>query len=145
MPNMIGAVTSIYEYFLLFSVEENKMQQTLENVLNAGIALFRAGESTISGAINEVQKTYDELKKKGAADKSEAASKLRASLDDVITQASSLTGKAEDTYQDALKALGENYNKVVEQINKVVPEDKYNQIKSKAEELQKAIKERLNK
>ncbi len=120
------------------------MQKILEDILNAGIALFRAGEGSISKAVQEVQSTFEELKQKGATDKSEAAVKLRASLDDIATRANNLKDKAGSAYQEGLKQIEKQYENAVEQIKKLVPEEKVNEVKTKIDALRAAIKEKLN-
>lgn len=120
------------------------MEKILHDVLNAGIALFRSGEGTLANAVKEVQRTFDELKEKGAADSSEAAVKLRKALDDVVQQANELAGKADSTYSDSLKQLEELYSNVVEQIKNIVPEDRITELRDKMDELAKVIKERVD-
>lgn len=119
------------------------MEKILHDVLNAGIALFRAGEDSLSNAVKEVQRTFDELKEKGAADSSEAAVQLRKALDDVVQQANELAGKADSTYTDSLKQLEGLYANVVEQIKNIVPEDRITELRDKIDELSKVIKERV--
>ncbi len=121
------------------------MKEVLENVLNAGIALFRTSEDSIGNALQGVQKSYEELKNKGAADKSEAAAKLRSTLQDVIEKGNELGNKAGSTYKEGLTQIEDSYNTVIEQIKKIIPEDKVGEIKTKTEELRKAIKEKLAK
>lgn len=118
------------------------MEKVLHDVLNAGIALFRAGEGTINNAVKEVQRTYEELKSKGATDTSEPAVKLRKLLDDAVTQANDLTGKAGSAYHEALSKLEEQYAAIVDQIQRLVPQDQLDQIKDKIEELTRVIKEK---
>lgn len=120
------------------------MEKILHDVLNAGIALFRAGEDSMTNAVKEVQRTFDELKEKGAADSSEAAVNLRKALDDVVQQANELAGKADSTYTDSLKQLQELYGNVVEQIQNIVPEDRITELRDKMDELSKVIKERVD-
>ncbi|MBX7057114.1 MAG: hypothetical protein K1X75_03540 [Leptospirales bacterium] len=120
------------------------MDKVLHDVLNAGIALFRSGEDSVNNAVKEVQRTFDQLKEKGAADTSEPAVKLRSALNDVVTQANDLSSKAGGAYGDAVKQLEQLYGKVVEQIKAVVPEDRLNELKDKIEELQRVIKEKTS-
>jgi prefoldin subunit 5 len=118
------------------------MDKVLHDILNAGIALFRAGEGTVNNAIKEVQRTYDELKSKGAADTSEPAVKLRKLLDDTVAQVNDLSGKAGGAYNDALSKLEEQYGQISEQIQKLIPQEQMDQIKDKIEELTRVIKEK---
>lgn len=120
-----------------------KVEKILHDILNAGIALFRAGEGSVASAIADVKKTFEELKTKGAADNSEAAVKLRKTLDDIVKQASELNNKASSTYEESVKQLQDLYAKASAEIEKIVPKEQLEQIKSKIEELSKAIQERV--
>ncbi|MCB1309785.1 MAG: hypothetical protein KDK30_16460 [Leptospiraceae bacterium] len=119
------------------------MEKVLHDILNAGIALFRAGEDSVNNAVKEVQRTFDELKQKGAADTSDAAVKLRKTLDDIVTQANELNSKAGTAYQDSLKQIEGLYANATEQIKALVPEDRINEVKDKIEELNKVIREKV--
>lgn len=118
------------------------MEKVLHDVLNAGIALFRAGEDTLNNAVKEVTRTYEELKSKGASDTSEPAVKLRKLLDDVVTQVNEVSSKADATAKDVFAQVDTQYKQISEQIQQMVPEDQVNQIKDKIEELAAAIKEK---
>lgn len=118
------------------------MEKVLHDVLNAGIALFRAGEDTLNNAVKEVTRTYEELKSKGATDTSEPAVKLRKLLDDVVQQVNEVSSKADSTAKDVFAQVDTQYKQIVEQIQQMVPEDQLNQIKDKIEELSNAIKEK---
>ncbi len=120
------------------------MDKALHDILNAGIALFRSGEDSLNNAVKEVQRTFEQLKDKGAADSSEAAVKLRKALDDVVAQSNDLSGKAGAAYTDAVKQLETLYGTVVEQIKQIVPEERLNELKDKIEELQRVIKEKTS-
>ena len=118
------------------------MDKVLHDVLNAGIALFRAGEDTLNNAVKEVTRTYEELKSKGAGDTSEQAVKLRKLLDDVVQQVNELSGKADATTKEVLSKVDEQYKQIVEQIQAMVPEEQLTQIKDKIDELSAVIKEK---
>ncbi len=121
------------------------MQKEIEGVLNAGIALFRAGEGGVSSAISQVKDSFEELKKKGAADKSEASVKLRSAVEDISDRVDELANKAGSAYKDGVSQLEGQYNTVVEQIKQVIPSDKVNQLKDKISSLREAIKEKVSK
>ncbi len=118
------------------------MEKVLHDVLNAGIALFRAGEDTFKNAAKEVTRTYEELKSKGATDTSEPAVKLRQLLDKVVTQVNEIQVKADSNLKDVFSQVDAQYKQIVDQIQKMVPADQMNQIKDKIEELRAAIKEK---
>lgn len=116
-----------------------KVEKILQDVLNAGIALFRAGEGSVASAVADVKKTFEELKTKGAADNSESAVKLRKILDDIVKQAGDLNNKASGTYGDSVKQLQDLYAKASAEIEKIVPKEQLDQVKGKVDELSKAI------
>jgi phage host-nuclease inhibitor protein Gam len=118
------------------------MEKTLQDVLNAGIALFRAGEDSVANAVKEVQRTFDDLKAKGASDNSESAVKLRKTLDDIVRQAQDLNTKANASAGDTYTKLQGLYGNAVAEIQKIIPQDQIQAIKDKADELTKVIKEK---
>lgn len=118
------------------------MEKILQDILNAGIALFRAGEGTVQNAVKEVQRTFEQLKEKGAQDNSEQAVQLRKLLDDIVHQSSGLQGKAGTAYADALTQLEQLYANVLDQIKKLVPPERINEIKDKMEELSRVIQQK---
>ncbi|MBI3396219.1 MAG: hypothetical protein HY042_10325 [Spirochaetia bacterium] len=120
------------------------MDKVLHDILNAGIALFRAGEDSLNNAVKEVQRTFEQLKSKGAADQSEPAVKMRKTLDDVVTQVNGLSGKAGGAYNEAIVKLEGLYKQVADQATKMVPQDQVNQIKDKVDELTRVIKEKAD-
>ena len=120
-----------------------QMEKVLHDILNAGIALFRSGEDSVGNAVKEVQRTYDALKEKGAADTSEPAVQLRKALDDVVTQVNDLSTKAGTAYADGLKNLEGQYKKVSEQVEKLVPAEQVAEIRAKIDELSKVIREKV--
>lgn len=121
-----------------------QMEKILHDVLNAGIALFRAGEDSVNNAVKEVQRTYAELKEKGAADTSEPAVQLRKILDDVATQVNDLSTKAGAAYADALAKLETQYKALSVEIEKMVPKEQVAEIRAKIDELTKVIREKVS-
>ncbi|MBW7857089.1 MAG: hypothetical protein H3C43_02025 [Leptonema sp. (in: Bacteria)] len=122
----------------------DKVEQLLQDVLNAGIALFRAGEGTVNKAIEDVKKNFDELKAKGAADSSEHAVHLRKILDDIVKKAGELGDKANTGYGEAVTQLQDLYGKATVEIEKIVPKEQVDQIKGKVDELTKAIQAKVD-
>ncbi len=118
------------------------MEKILQDILNAGIALFRAGEGTVQNAVKEVQRTFEQLKEKGAQDNSDQAVKLRKTLDDIVHQTAGLSSKAGTAYADALAQIEQLYKSVADQIQKLVPPERINEVKDKIEELTRVIQQR---
>lgn len=120
-----------------------KVEQVLQDVLNAGIALFRSGEGSVASAISDVKRTFEDLKARGAADTSEEAVRLRKILDDIVKQAGDLNMKASTSYGESVKQLQSLYEKATVEIEKIVPKENLDQVKLKVEELSKAIQARV--
>jgi len=119
------------------------MDQILKDILNAGIALFRSGEDTLTNAINEVQKTYEALKDKGAQDESEKAQQLRQILEDIVSRTQDLQNSAGSVYADSMLQLQEKYQTLMDQLGTMFPEERLTEFKDKFEELARVIKEKV--
>lgn len=119
------------------------LQKTLQDLLNAGIGFFRASEESIKKAVGEFEKVYDELKQKGATENSEIVANLRKSLDDIVKQIQDLNSKANQTFEDVSKQINENYQKIAQEIEKLVPKDQLDQIKSKLDELNSTVQAKI--
>lgn len=121
------------------------MDKVLQDLLNAGIALFRAGEDTFNSVMQESKQRFEELKVKGASDTSEQAEELRKLLDDSLQQISSMTEKADSQYSESREQLEELFNSIETQIRQMLPEDQLNALTDKLKELGNLIKEKSTK
>lgn len=119
------------------------VEKVLQDVLNAGIALFRSGEGFIATAVGDVKRSFEELKAKGAADTSEEAVRLRKILDDIVKQASELNTRASTGYAESVNHLQGLYEKATVEIEKIVPKENLDQVKLKVDELSKAIQAKI--
>jgi len=121
-------------------VPMENLQKTLHDLLNAGIGFFRASEENVKKALSEIEKVYDELKQKGAAENSELVVNLRKSLDDIVKQVEDLNSKANQTFEEVSKQINENYQKIAQEIEKIVPKEQLEQFKAKLDELYAPIR-----
>ena len=58
-----------------------------QDILNAGIGLVRASDEAVQKAVVEAQKSFEDLKNKGASDNSDAAIRVRQVLADALRAA----------------------------------------------------------
>lgn len=121
-----------------------KLDTILSDVLNAGIAIFRKGEDTVSKTLADLQKSFDALKKAGEKDKSEAAEKLRSQLDDLLKNTNDLTSKAEGAYKETLSKIEANYKEILIQADKILPKEQIAQVQKNIDELFKTIQEKMD-
>lgn len=118
------------------------LEKNLQDILNAGIGLLKAGEENFSTALKNVEKVFNELKTKGATDNSEAAVKIREVLENTIRGVKEVSGKAESNFNLVLSEAQKNYAQVLEQIKKVVGDERIKDLNSKIEELASYIKQK---
>lgn len=120
------------------------LQKALNDLLNVGIGFFKASEESVKKAVNEFEKIYEELKQKGASENSELVANLRKNLDDIVKQLNELNTKANQTFTDISKQINENYQKIAQEIEKLVPKEQLEQFKSKLEELNSTIQSKIS-
>lgn len=116
--------------------------QQLQDLVNAGIGLYKAGEENLQGFLSTLQKSFEELKSKGAQDSSETAVKLRDSLDQTIKGVKDVSEKAEGNLKAVLDEAQKNYSQVFEQIKSFVGEERIKDLNTRMDELSKLIQER---
>lgn len=114
------------------------------DVLNAGIGLFHSGKEGLENARTELEKVYTEISEKGAQDNSDMSVQLRESVDKIIGEIKEFTSVAGKNYDDTRNKIIENYNTIVEQINKSMPEGSVEEIKAKIDEIATSIKNATN-
>lgn len=120
------------------------LQKALNDLLNVGIGFFKASEESVKKAVNEFEKIYEELKQKGASENSELVANLRKNLDDIVKQLNELNTKANQTFTDISKQINENYQKIAQEIEKLVPKEQLEQFKAKLEELNSTIQSKIS-
>lgn len=116
------------------------MEQTILNILNAGIGLFHSGKEGLEKAKAELEKTYQELVARGSQDNSETAVKLREAVDKIVKDIQEFTSVAGKNYEETRSKIIENYNKITEEIKNKMPEGKVEEIKAKINEVAESIK-----
>jgi len=116
------------------------IEKSLQDILNAGLGIFKAGEENLQNALRYLESAFADLKSKGAADMSESAVKLREVLENTIRGVKDVTTQAEDNFNKVLAEAQKNYAQVFEQVKTVVGEERLNDLNSKIEELSGYIK-----
>jgi hypothetical protein len=116
------------------------MEKQIMDILNAGIGLLQSGKDGVEKAKVELEKTYSELTAKGAQDTSEAATKVRESLDKMLVDIKDFTSVAGKNYEETRSKIIENYNKITEEIQSKMPEGKIEAVKAKIQEVAENIK-----
>lgn len=111
-----------------------ELQKTVQNLLNAGIGLYKVSEENLKRAITEFDKVYEELVQKGQQENSEMITNLRKNIDDIVKQIEDLNTKASQTLEDVSKQIQDNYQKLIAEIEKNLPKEQIDQIRSKVEE-----------
>ena len=116
------------------------LEKTIQDILNAGIGLFKASEENFTQALGQVEKIFEELRDKGASDQSESAVKIREVLENTIKGVKELSGQAEVNFNRVLEEAQKNYAQVLEQIQQVAADERIKDLNSKIEELSGYIK-----
>ncbi len=116
--------------------------QQLQDLVNAGIGLYKAGEENLQGFLSTLQKSFEDLKSKGAQDSSETAAKLRDSLDQTIKGVKDVSEKAEGNLKVVLEEAKKNYSQVFDQIKTFVGEERIADLNTRINELSTLIQER---
>ena len=114
----------------------------LQDLVNAGIGLYKAGEENLQGFLSTLQKSFEDLKSKGAQDSSETAVKLRNSLDQTLKGVKDVSEKAEGNLKAIIEEAQKNYSQVFEQIKSFVGEERIADLNTKMDELSKLIQEK---
>jgi flagellar biosynthesis chaperone FliJ len=125
-------------------LQEEQMSKQLQDLVNAGIGLYKAGEENLQGFLKTLQSAFEDLKSKGAQDSSETAAKLRASLEQTIKGVQDVSVKAEGNLKVILDEAKKNYEQVFEQIKAFVGEERIKDLNTRIDELGKLIKERAD-
>ena len=118
------------------------LEKNLQDILNAGLGLFKMGEENFQSALKAVEKTFEDLKGRGASDNSEAAQKIREVLDNTIKGVKDVQTQAEQNFNRVLAEAEKNYSQVLEQVRGVVGEERINDLNTRLDELATFIKEK---
>ncbi len=116
------------------------MEKQIMDILNVGIGLLQAGKDGVEKAKVELEKTYQELSTKGAADTSEAATKVRESVNKLLGDIKDFSSVAGKNYDETRSKIIDNYNKITEEIQSKMPEGKIDAVKAKIQEVADNIK-----
>lgn len=118
------------------------LEKNIQDILNAGIGLFKVGEQNFQTAIQAVTKTFEELKTKGASDNSEAAQKIREVLDNTIKGLNDVSSKAQENFNTLMAEAQKNYAQLTEQLKTVVGEERIRDVNVRFDELAAFIKDK---
>lgn len=120
------------------------LEKTIQDILNAGIGLFKASEENFNQALAQVEKVFEELRTKGASDQSEAAIKIREVLENTIKGVKDISSQAETNFTRVLEEAQKNYAQVLDQIQAAVGEERIKDMSAKIEELSGYIKTQVD-
>lgn len=123
--------------------ETTMIEKNLQDILNAGIGLFKSGEENFKTAVVNLEKAFNDMKSKGAADNSDAAIKIREILENTLRSAKDVQAKAEQNLNVFMTEAQKNYGQVLEQVKKVVGEERIRDLNTKIDELTSLVKQRV--
>ncbi len=119
--------------------KEFSMEKVLTDVVNAGIALFRAGEEALKNSVVDFEKKFNEIKQKGELDQSEQAVQVRDLLNKTIKDTKDVLENANGSYKDIITKAQTNFEDIYAQIDQALPENVKTQAKSALDELKALI------
>jgi predicted RNA-binding Zn ribbon-like protein len=123
--------------------EKTMIEKNLQDVLNAGIGLFKSSEENFKVAVSNLEKTFNDMRNKGAADNSDAAIKIREILENTLRSAKDVQAKAEQNLNVFMAEAQKNYTQVLEQVKKVVGEERIRDLNTKIDELTTLVKQKV--
>ncbi len=118
------------------------LEKGIQDILNAGIGLFRAGQANFADALKKAEAQFEDMKKKGSMDNSQAALKVREVLENTIRGVKDVSSKAEANFNVVLAEAQKNYTQVLDQIKQLVGEERIKDVNSKIEELAAMLKQK---
>jgi vacuolar-type H+-ATPase subunit H len=115
------------------------MEKVLTDVVNAGIALFRAGEEALKSSVVDFEKKFNEIKQKGELDQSEQAVQVRDLLNKTIKDTKDVLDNANTSYKDIITKAQTNFEGIYAQLDQALPEEVKTQAKTALDELKALI------
>jgi actin-like ATPase involved in cell morphogenesis len=115
------------------------MEKVLTDVVNAGIALFRAGEEALKSSVVDFEKKFNEIKQKGELDQSEQAVQVRDLLNKTIKDTKDVLDNANSSYKDIITKAQTNFEGISAQLDQALPEQVKSQAKAALDELKALI------
>jgi hypothetical protein len=115
------------------------MEKVLTDVVNAGIALFRAGEEALKTSVVDFEKKFNEIKSKGEMDQSEQSVQVRDLLNKTIKETQDVLDNANNSYKDIITKAQTNFEGIYAQIDSALPEQVKAQAKTTLDELKALI------
>ncbi|TGL81440.1 phasin-related domain-containing protein [Leptospira yasudae] len=93
------------------------MDQQIRDGLNAGFGVLKIGREQIESLKQSLNKNFQDLVAKGAADNSESVMRLREFVDTIFKRYSGLASQAEKGYED----VRSKFSEVVDQFTSSKP------------------------
>ncbi|MCC6276136.1 MAG: hypothetical protein IT569_09780 [Leptospiraceae bacterium] len=115
------------------------MEKIIQDVVNAGIAVFKNGESGLKNSIADLEKLFNDMKSKGEADQSEQAVKIRELLNKTVRDAKEVLNKADSNYKEVLGNLQTNFDTISKQIETAIPPQVKTTLQTGLDELKKLM------
>ena len=119
------------------------IEKNLQDILNAGIGLFKSGEENFKTAVVNLEKAFNDMKSKDASDNSDAAIKIREILENTLRSAKDVQSKAEQNLNVFMTEAQKNYSQVLDQVKKVVGEERICDLNTKIDKLTSLVKQRV--
>ncbi|MCB1174873.1 MAG: YtxH domain-containing protein [Leptospiraceae bacterium] len=118
------------------------IEKSIQDILNASIGLFKAGEENLQSALSAVQTAFEDLKTKGASDSSEVAGKLREVLDNSIKNVQDVSTQVEDNMNKILEEARKSYDQIIEQAKQLIGDERIQDLNDRFEDLAAFVKEK---
>lgn len=112
----------------------------MQDFLNAGLGLWKAGEESFRESREKVERAFSELKSKGAEDTSAGAEKIREALENTVRGVKDVSHQAEGNLGKALEEAKKNYSQVMDQLHNFVGEERVRDLNVRINELATLIR-----
>lgn len=116
----------------------------IQDILNFGIGLFKAGEENLQSVFEQIQSAFNKLKEKGEQDASATAVRLHDFVSGAVAGLKDLSNQAEQNLSNLMKEAQNNYSHVLDQINHVIGEQRVRDLNTRVEQLADLVKNRTN-
>jgi len=118
------------------------LNQDLQDMLNAGLGLYRFGEKNAMELIQKLEASFRELVEAGSADQSREAQAIREVLSSSLKEVRETSSRAEKNFNAILEEAGKNYAQFLEQLSTFTREMNIQNYSAKIDELSKSIRNR---
>ncbi|MBE7412840.1 MAG: hypothetical protein L6Q54_01505 [Leptospiraceae bacterium] len=115
------------------------MEKLIQDIVNAGIAIFKSGETELKNSVANLEKLFNEMKTKGETDQSEQAVKIRELLNKTVRDAQEVINKADSGYKEIIGNLQTNFDSISKQIETAIPPQVKTTLQTGLDELKKLM------